>query len=104
MGTNRTKVDDLMPIICKLYKRLSGISNTLHYSSILVTVKAIIFTTPNFAICALKVHYTCLDHVEKSFRSLFWHGKDINKCGECLVKWDTSPLLARMGFSSTLLD
>jgi hypothetical protein len=36
----------------------------LAYSSRLVTIKAVIAAMPNHAMCALKVHYTYLDHVE----------------------------------------
>jgi hypothetical protein len=60
----------------------------LAYSSRLVTIKAIIAGMTNYAMCALKVHMTCLDHVEKSSRVFLWHGKEINKCGKCLVKWE----------------
>jgi hypothetical protein len=88
MGTTKPKVEDLMPMICKIDKRLFGISNMLAYSSRLVTIKAIIAGMTNYAMCALKVHMTCLDHVEKSSRLFLWHGKEINKSGKCLVKWE----------------
>ena len=29
-----------------------------------------------------------IDHVEKSARGFLWAGKDIEKRGKCLVKWD----------------
>ena len=68
MGTTKPRVDDLMPTICKLDKRLSGISNLLSYCSTLVVIKSIISTMPNHIMCALKVHYTHTDHMEKSMR------------------------------------
>jgi hypothetical protein len=33
MGSTKPKVDDLMPIICIIDKKLAGISNMLAYSS-----------------------------------------------------------------------
>jgi hypothetical protein len=62
-------------MICKIDKRLPRISNMMAYTTRLVTVKAIIVGMTNFAMCALKVHMTCLDHVEKSISlSLAWEG------------------------------
>ena len=43
---------------------------------------------PNHAMCALKVHLTNLNHVEKSTRTFLWYGKDINRSGKCLVQWE----------------
>jgi hypothetical protein len=81
-------VDDLMPIICIIDKKLAGISNMLAYSSWVVTIKSILSAMINYAMCALKVHLTCLDQVDKTTRSFLWHGKDINKSGNCLVQWE----------------
>jgi hypothetical protein len=49
--------------------------------------------------CALKVHYTHLDHIEKSTRTFLWHGKDIQEknSGKCLVKWDNVCLSKKAG-------
>ena len=43
---------------------------------------------PNHIMCALKVHYVHIDHTEKSMRTFLWHGKEIEKKGKCLVKWE----------------
>jgi len=88
MGTSRPKVHDLIPAICRIDKRLSGISNLLSHCSRLVVVKSIISAMPNHLMCALKVHYTHTDHIEKSMRTFLWHGKEIDKGGKCLVKWE----------------
>ena len=88
MGTTRPRVEDIMPMISKLDKRLAGISNLLSHCSRLVVIKAVISAMPNFLMCALKVHYTQLDHADKSIRTFLWHGKDIEKKGKCLVKWE----------------
>lgn len=88
MGTSRPKIDDLMPTICKIDRRLSGISNLLSYCSRIVVIKSVISAMPNHIMCALKVQYTHIDHMEKSMRTFLWHGKEIEKKGKCLVKWD----------------
>lgn len=88
MGTTRPRVEDLMPTVCKMDKRLSGISNLLSYCSRLVVMKSIISAMPNHIMCALKVHYTHTDHMKKSMRIFLWHGKDIERKGNCLIKWE----------------
>jgi hypothetical protein len=88
MGTTRPQVYDLTPMICKLDKRLSGLSNTMSYSARLVTIKVVIATMPNHAMCAMKVHLTHIDHVEKTSRTFLWQGKDIHKSGKCLISWE----------------
>jgi hypothetical protein len=42
---------------------------------------------PNHAICAIKMHNTNLDHIQKASRQFLWHGKEINKNGKCLASW-----------------
>jgi hypothetical protein len=88
MGSTRLIVDDLMPMICKIDKRLAGISNMLAYSSRVMTIKYVISAMTNYAMCSMKVHLTCLDHAEKSCGNFLWHGKDINKSGNYLVQWE----------------
>jgi hypothetical protein len=70
MGTTRSRVDDLMPMICKVDKRLSGLSNMMSYSARLVTIKVVISAMPNHAMCAIKVHNTNMDHIQKVDNSL----------------------------------
>jgi hypothetical protein len=88
MGTTRPKIEDLTPMICKVDKRLSGLSHMMSYSARLVTIKAVIAAMPNHAMCAMKVHFTHIDHVEKACRIFLWQGKDIHKSGKCLVSWE----------------
>jgi hypothetical protein len=97
LGSTKPKVDDLMPMICRVDKKLAGIANMLAYSSRLVTIKAVITAIPNHAMCAMKVPFTCLDHVDGAARNFLWYGKDINKSGKCLVKWDNVCLSKKSG-------
>jgi hypothetical protein len=82
MGTTKPRIDDLTPMVSKVDKRLVGISNLLSRCSRLVVIKYVISS---------KVHYTHLDHIEKSTIRFIWHGKAIEqntKSGNCLVQWD----------------
>jgi hypothetical protein len=77
-------------MVTKMDRRLAGLSNLLSHCSRLVVIKSVISAMPNFIMCALKVHYTHLDHIEKYIRTFLWHGNDIEKSckGKCLVKCD----------------
>jgi hypothetical protein len=97
MGTTRPKIEDLTPMICKVDKRLSGLSHLMSYSARLVTIKAVIAAMPNHAMCAMKVHFTHIDHVEKACRIFLWQGKDIHKSGKCLVSWEKVCLPKKAG-------
>ena len=88
MNIDKPRLDDLMPMISKIDKRLAGISNLLSHCSRLVVIKSVISAMPNHIMCALKMHYTHVDHIEKSMRVFLWQGKEIEKKGKCLVKWD----------------
>jgi hypothetical protein len=66
-------------MVTKVDRRLAGLSNLLSHCSRLVVIKSVISAMPNFIMCAFKVHYTHLDHIEKSIRTFLWHGKDIEK-------------------------
>ena len=90
MGTTRPKVVDLMPMVCKLDHRLSGIANLMTYSGRLTHLKAIVSALPIFAMCCIRVPFTILDHFEKSGRSILWYGKGINKHVKCLFKCEKS--------------
>jgi hypothetical protein len=84
-------------MICKVDKRLSGLSNLLSYSARLVTIKAVISAMPNHAMCAIKVHNTNLEHIQKVSRQFLWHGKEIDKHGKCLVSWNKVCLPKKAG-------
>ena len=57
LGTTKPSVHDLVPI--RIDKRLSGV----------------VASTPIFAMCTFKVHYTIIDHVNKASRNFLWYGK-----------------------------
>ena len=79
MGTTKPSVSDLTPLISKIDKRLAGISNLLSHYSRVVVIKSVISAMPNHIMCAMKLHYTHIDHVNKSTRTFLWHGNEIEK-------------------------
>ena len=97
MGPTRPKVDDLMPMVSMLDRRMSGIAGMMSYLGRLVHLKASVAALPIFAMSSIRVPFTILDHYEKSGRSFLWYGNEINKQGKCLVNWETVCLTKKSG-------
>jgi hypothetical protein len=89
LGTTRPRIEDFLPIVEGIDRRLSGITTLLYCGSRLVVIKSVISSMPMFTLCALKIPFTILDHIEKSERTFLWYGKEIDKHGKCLISWDT---------------
>lgn len=87
MGSTRPKIDDLMPMVSRLDKRLSSISTMMSYPGRSVHLKAMVSALPIFAVCCIRLPLSTLDHFEKSGRGFLWHGNSINKHGKYLVNW-----------------
>ena len=60
MGSTRPKVDDLMCIISRREKVLSGIASKISYSGTFVHLKAVISSLPIFVMCCIRVPLTIL--------------------------------------------
>jgi hypothetical protein len=88
VGTTRPTVNDLMPLVTKLDKRLSGISSLMTYTGRLTLLNYVINSLPMFAMCSLKVPITIFIHFEKSGRQFLWVDKEDKIQGKCLANWD----------------
>ncbi|KAM3260750.1 hypothetical protein ACQJBY_051787 [Aegilops geniculata] len=88
MGTTKPSVHDLIPVISRIDKRLSGVARFMNHSGRLTYVNSVVASMPIFAMCSLKVHVTILDHVDKSSRNFLWYGNEINNGGKCLASWE----------------
>jgi hypothetical protein len=72
LGTTRPSVADLMPLVSRLDKRLSGISSLVSYTGKLTLLNSVINSLPMYAMCYIKVHVTIFIHFEKSGSQLLW--------------------------------
>jgi hypothetical protein len=89
LGTTRPPVADLMPLVSRLDKRLSGISPLMSYTGKLTLLNSVINFLPMYAMCSIKVSITIFIHFEKSGRQFLWADKEQKMQGRCLVSWDT---------------
>jgi hypothetical protein len=88
LEATKPRIEDLTYLVGRVDKRLAGIANLLSYSSKLMVIKSVIAAMAIFAMSTVMVHFTILDHFEKSCRIFLWN-KDIQKSGKCLVSWDS---------------
>ena len=63
MGSTRPKVDDRMPMVSRLDKRLSRIPSMMPYFGRLMHLAA--YALPIFAMFHVRVPFTILDHFQK---------------------------------------
>jgi hypothetical protein len=88
LGTTKPSVDDLMPLVSRLDKRLSGISSMLSYTGRLTLLNTTLNAIPMYAMCTIKIPITIFVHFEKSCRQFLWAKKDKYTQGKCLASWD----------------
>ena len=81
-------MEHLIGILEGIDRRLSGVATTFSYDGRLIFVHSVLAAMPNFAMCSIKLPLGFLDHAENSCRNFLWKGKEIDKKGKCLVKWD----------------
>jgi hypothetical protein len=81
MGTTRTKVDDLIPLIYKIDRRLSRLANLMSYSARLVTIKSNVAAMPNHIMGAMKLHATHIIMLKKQAEIFYGMGRIFIKVG-----------------------
>lgn len=89
LGTTRPSVQEFMPILTRMEKRLMGISRLLTYAGRLVLVNSVFSALPTFFMCSLKIPIQILDQIDSNIKHVLWHGGDVSKKGGYLVAWPT---------------
>lgn len=87
LGTTRPSVEEFMPLLNIIEKRMMGINKFLSYPGRLILVNSVYAVMPTFHMCAFKLPVPVLDQVEKYCKSCLWKGGDLTKKGGCLVAW-----------------
>jgi hypothetical protein len=75
LGTTKPTVNEYIPILTRIEKRLMGLNKLLSYYGRLL-------------MCALKIPVEILEKIGKYKKHCLWDGGDINRKGTCLVAWD----------------
>lgn len=85
LGTTKTTVDEFMPILTRIEKRLMGINKLLNYSARLLMVNSVLTALPTFYMCTLHISAAIIEQIDKYRKHELWDNGDINRNGTCLV-------------------
>lgn len=87
LGTTKPLVQDFLPMVNRIEKRVMGLSKLLTYSGRLLMVNSVLSALPTFYTCTLKIPVTIIEQIDKYRKHELWDGGDINRKGTCLVSW-----------------
>ena len=89
MGTTKPSMHDLMPLVCRLERRLSATLNMISYGGKLSLLNSVITSLLIFAMCTLKLPAGIVELLDKIRRKCLWTKKTDqgDKCTS-LAAWD----------------
>lgn len=87
LGTTKPTVDEFMPILTRIERRLMGLNKLLSYSGRLLMVNSVLSSLPTFYMCTLKLPASIIDQIDKYRKHELWDNGYINRKGTCLVVW-----------------
>lgn len=64
LGTTRPSVQEFVPILTRMEKRLMGISKLLTYAGCLILVNSVFSVLPTFYMCTLKIPIQILEQID----------------------------------------
>jgi len=90
LGTTRPFVQYFSPLICRIERRLSGISKMLSYQGRLILANSVFSALSTFYICSLQIPPSLIEQIDKYWKHCLWSGGDINRKGSCLAAWNVA--------------
>jgi hypothetical protein len=89
MGTTKPNATELMPLVCRIERRVTSSTLLMSHAGKLAYVNAIITSIANFTMCTIEINPKILQHIEKIRRRVLWSKQtdDGEKCLS-LAAWD----------------
>jgi hypothetical protein len=87
LGTTKPVIQEYLPLLSRIEKRLMGISPFTSYSGRLTLVNDDLSSLPTYFMSVLELSMEVIDQINKYRRHCFWRGSDLNKKGICLAAW-----------------
>lgn len=87
LGTTKPTVNEFLPILTRIEKRLMGINKMLSYDGRLLMVNSVLSSLPTFYMCTLHLPASVIEQIDKYRKHELWDNGDINRNGSCLVSW-----------------
>lgn len=87
LGTTWHTVQEWLPLLNRIERRLMGLSTFLSYAGRLIIVNLVLSALPTFYLCMLKFPVWVIEQIDKYRMHYLWDKGDINRKGGCLVAW-----------------
>jgi len=95
LGTTRPAVADFLPLVCRIERRMAGISSLLSYHGRLIYWLILFF---HLCPCTGSAPFpkTVIKQIDSFRKNCLWDGKDLHRHGKCLVPWTLQPVDQRI--------
>jgi hypothetical protein len=97
LGTTRPSVQDFLPLISRIERRLMGLNTFLSYVGRFVLVNSVLSSLPTFYLCTLELPISVIEQIDIYRKHFLWDKGDINRRGGCLVSWRKACLAKDQG-------
>jgi hypothetical protein len=97
LGATRPHVENFLPFLWRIEKRMIGLNKLLSYQDKLILVNSILSALSMFYMYSLKVPIDIVEQADKYKNHCLWNRGDVNRRGGCLVAWDTATRLKHHG-------
>jgi hypothetical protein len=87
LSSTKPSVDEFMPLLNRVEKRMMGVSSLLTYAGRLVMVNSILSALPTYYLCTLKVPASVIHQLYKYRKQCLLDRGDINRKGGYLAAW-----------------
>jgi hypothetical protein len=84
-GTTRPAVTDFLPLICRIERRLAGLSQFLSYYGRLTLVNTLLTSLPMYWLSTLRFPKAVIKQIDNFRKHCLWEGNAIHRQGKCLV-------------------
>jgi hypothetical protein len=88
LGTTKPRVEDYMPLMNNVERRLSSVSAMLTHAGRLQLVNSVLSSLPTYMMCTLYLPTAVLEFIDRARKHCLWRGNsDLNARGKALVAW-----------------
>lgn len=97
VGTTGPAIQEYMPMMNRIEKRLVGINSLLTYAGRLIIVNSVLSALPTFNMCTFEVSISIIEQTDKYRMNFLWDNGDVNRRGGCLVAWKKACMSKEQG-------
>jgi hypothetical protein len=72
LGTTKPSVQDLMPLVDRIERRVSATFMLMSYSGRVSLINSLLTSIATFSMCSIQLHPKNLEHIEKIRRHCLW--------------------------------